>query len=1094
MFAHLRTQSWFSLHSGASRPYELVEAAALHGQKALAITDNDGFYGAVRFQQACDTHGIKPIFGVDMCVDGFRLLFLAQSNYGYSQLCKCVTKAHHKNREYPQVSFEDISNLDGVFCLTGNENSQLYHFLEKRDYLSAQTWLSRLKSVFGENVYVEICNSMHNYSQKRMRELAELAEQCQLPIVATGNVKYAYKQDYALHDLLLCMGELITVFDDHKVRPRNAEQFLMSEHVMRKNIPFPQAFESISKIVDACCVDLLPGEITPPKAKKNDKMDPSVHLRWLAEEGFFYRYGEGSHPKAEALMEKELAIISELKLEEYFLVVYEIVEEAKRRGIRCSGRGSAANSIICFLLGITNVDPIKHNLLFERFLHRGRKGTPDIDIDFDTERRDEIIHWITNRFGIDKAAMTATVVTYQLRSAFRDVAKALGWDLDTINRVSKLLPHATCRSVAHYKDLLSQELGDSALLETLLRMISLLHDCPRHMGLHSGGMVLSRVALHTFTPVQVSANTVKMVQFDKDDVEALGLIKFDILGLRMLACISECVELIHRHIDVEFDLDAIQFNDEMTFQMIRAGKTLGCFQIESQGQMHLLARNQPDTFDDLIAEIALFRPGPLQGGVVYPFVRRRRGQEVPDYMHPDLEPILKDTYGIILFQEQVLEVVHKFAGLSLEEADRFRQLMSKFRDPGDMQKMRVKFVAGAMGRGVDEQTANHVFEKVSKFVGYGFCRSHAAAFALIVYQSAYLKCHYPAAFMAAFMQHRPGMYNQMTLEEEARRFGVHTAYVDITRSNTRFDLEVQKDGKWMIRKPFTSVEGIVTEDASKIIFERMIGPFRSVEDVYQRIDIHADKLDKLARSGCFDALEGSSRKAFWKTGVLKNKYGKAGPKKMPSLFTEELILPEEIPQLKELLPSERVSWDYNTQGSARVHPITLIRRHLVDLEIRPVEQCYRFSKHVSPFMPEAQRPKITTAGIVILRQRPQTANGFMFVTIEDETGFIQCIASPEICKEYSTTLYHSGLVVQGTLTGESNWAGLHIQQVWALNNTFGGYEGRPSQTGGKDRWIRSEKENKPKENISIDRPFELRQKARGRIKKASKQDFIYQRN
>ncbi|SVC11274.1 uncharacterized protein METZ01_LOCUS264128, partial [marine metagenome] len=440
------------------------------------------------------------------------------------------------------------------------------------------------------------------------------------------------------------------------------------------------------------------------------------------------------------------------------------------------------------------------------------------------------------------------------------------------------------------------------------------------LGLHVGGMVLCRKPLRFFSPVQISANGVKVVQFDKHDVESLGLVKLDVLGLRMLATLSESVELVNRQVvEKPIDIDSLPLDDKAVYDMICTGSTVGLFQIESQGQIHLLAVNQPRTFDDLTAEIALFRPGPLQGGMVHPFIRRRKGQEPIIYEHPDLIPTLKDTYGIILFQEQVLEVAHRFAGMSLPEADDFRSLMSKYRNPEEMESMREKFVGGALERGISQEIANSVFDKVSKFVGYGFCRSHAASFARIVYQSAWMRLYHPDAYMAAAMQHRPGMYGLMTLEQEARQAGVSIIIPDINRSMTRYSLLPSSD-KWLsVNKPLTSVDEISAEISRSIVWERLKGEYRTVEDLYRRVEIPRSALDKLAKSGTLDSIAVSSRGALWEVGVLATRIGGSGDSGRPGLFDLPVVMPPDMPVIPNLTAAERLTWDYQTHHSGRIH-------------------------------------------------------------------------------------------------------------------------------------------------------------------------------
>jgi len=1063
MFAHLHVRSWFSFQSGGSSPAALAQRAATLGQSALALTDRNGVYGVVRFQKACREHGIKPIVGAEAVVEGAPLVLLAASRDGYANLCRLLTAAQQRDRHEPSATFQELQKHAGdLFCVTGAPTSRVGEHLAAGAPAKARTRLRKLRAVFDERLSLEVTHHLLPDDATRIQRIARLGDDLGVPLLATGDVRYATPDDYRRYDLLMCIREGIEVFDTAHHRPRNAEAYLKPESKLRQLIPYDEAFQRAGEIAAACSVDLLPERIATPSSRLGDG-NPSATLRRLCQKALQRKYSRKDRPVAARQMHDELDTITNLDLADFFLVVREIIQEARRRGIRCAGRGSAANSIVAYLLDITAVDPIKHNLLFERFLHGGRKGTPDIDVDFDSSRRDEIIQWMEERFGISQTAMTATVVMYRLRSALRDVAKALGWPLNTIDKLTASVPRRNAGDVYDYRQRIERRLGASPLCDTLIEMVAALDTCPRHLGLHSGGMVLSHAPLARFTPVQTSANGVRMVQFDKDDIEALGLVKFDALGLRMLSTISEAEELIHRHHDPSFDVDDVPLDDVRTFNLIRAGRTLGVFQIESQGQLHLLAQHQPEEFQDLITEVALFRPGPLQGNMVHPFIRRRRGQEPVTYDHPDLKPILKDTYGIILFQEQVLEIAHTFAGMSLSEADDFRALMSKFRHPDEMEKMRNRFVSGAAGRGVDMATANHVFDQISHFVGYGFCRSHAAAFAKTVFQSAYLKCHYPAAFLAAVMQHRPGMYNLMTLEEEARRFGVAIRPPSLEHSGLRYDLERVKEptsnGKswregsgWAIRKPLTSVKHVSSEDAAALVWERLTAPFTRVEDVYRRVALDKSAFESLARSGALDCVSSSSRGALWELGLLQQRIGRPGRNAQQRLFDVPAVRPADIPDLPALTEPERYQWDYETHGAARRHPMTLRRRALQDLEVRPIETCDKFGRYV-PVPSNGPRPQLTIAGIVMLRQKPSSANGVLFITLEDETGFVQCVVRPEIQAHLGHVLERGALIVQGDLHVDGNWRGLLVKYAWALNGIFGGYVGHPSASGGRDRQV-----------------------------------------
>jgi error-prone DNA polymerase len=1059
MFTHLHTRSWFSFLAGGSSPESLATMAAARGMKALALTDVGGVYGVVRFQRACREHGIKPILGAEVSIDGTPLILLAANPHGYANLCRLLTRAHRHERLNPDATFGQLIEFShGLHCLTGTRGSRLWTLVDAGRMEDAQVWVQQLQQVFRYRLSIEVAHHLNPGDTRRIHRLHELSEVAYVPLVATGDVRYAIPDDYCRYDLATCIRLGISVFEPHPERPRNAEAYLKSEKSLRKLIPYPASFERAEEIADECNVDMLPGYITPPAASIPPRYTAETYLRTQCREALPKRYAPAGRARAKDQLERELEVIGRLDLEEFFLVVREITEESRRRGIRCAGRGSAANSIVAYLLGITAVDPIENKLLFERFLHAGRKGTPDIDVDFDSDRRDEIIAWMIERFGIDQTAMTATLITYRIRSAVRDTAKALGWPMEQVNRISKTVPpYGGSHKVSDYRVPLEQVIGPSPLLDVLITMAERLYGCPRHLGLHSGGMVLSRKPLYHFTPIQQSANGVMMVTFDKDDVEALGLVKFDVLGLRMLAALSEAVELVHRHMTSDLDIDALPLDDIPTYNMIRASKTLGVFQIESQGQLHLLAQHQPENFRDLINEIALFRPGPLQSGMVHPFVRRRRGLEPVKYLHPSLVPVLEDTYGVIVYQEQVLEVAHRFAGMSLEEADEFRRLMSKFRDPGEMENMRDKFVAGAMNQGVPQALANKVFDNVANFVGFGFCRSHAAAFAKTVYQSAYMKRHYTAAFMAAFMQHRPGFYTLMTVEEEARRFGVPVLPPDINRSCFRYDLERTKEGRLAIRKSLASVTS-VSEDAGRIIiWERLAGPFTSVEDFYRRVPLEIDAFRNLARSGALDDLSGSSRRALWEVGLLARRNGTPGAEPALTLFEMKSVEEVDIPYLPELTVPERLSWDYQTHEAARSHPMALVRRTLNELEVRTIETCYRFGRYLDVGTGKTST-MITIAGLAVLRQRPPTAKGVLFLTLEDETGFIQTIVQPRMLEHLDHLMTLSALIVRGQLQVMGNWRGLVVTQAWPLHGVFGGYEGYPAYAGGRDRFITTEDE------------------------------------
>lgn len=1051
-FVHLHTRSWFSYLRGGSSPTRLVEQAAQHGMSALALTDYMSMSGQVEFQKACRDYGIQPIAGAEVAIGGDLLVLLARDRDGYTNLCALISALALSGTPGESSCAPDTllrSHSDGLICLAGGKWSRLRGALASGDRRLARDDLLHYRDIFGEQFFVELTHHLEEGERRLVRDTHGLARELGIPVVGTNTVLYATHDEFAVYDLLTCIRVKQPVFRHHTERPVNGEAWLKPQaflfpHVIENG----EAFERTGMIAGLCHVDLLPEKIIPPAAMIPQHCRAAGYLEQLCQSALPERIAPEQRKQAEALLRKELSTILELELEEFFLVVREIVVEAASRGIRHAGRGSAANSLVCYLLRITNVNPVTHNLLFERFLHTGRKGTPDIDIDFDSDRRHEIIDWIEWRFGRDHTAMTGTYVRYGLRSALRDVAKAFGWPMETVNALSKSVPRRGLSSVEECRVSIEEVVGQSPLVDRLLDMVVALGDCPRHLGQHSGGMMLTRAPLARFSPVQLSANGVRIGQFDKDAVEGMGIIKMDVLGLRMLATISEAIELVAVSGGDLIDVAALDLEDPAVYDFICTGKTLALFQIESGGQMHLLAKSQPDCFRDLVTQVAIFRPGPVQSGMVHPYVRRKQGLEAVEYLHPDLEPILKDTLGVILFQEQILDIAHRFAGLSLTRADEFRRLMSRFRSHEGMAALKGEFVAGAMARGVPEETAETVFEKVSYFVGYGFCRSHAAAFAQIVFASAYLKLHHPAAYMAAIMQHRPGMYPQSALESEAARLGVPVLLPDIHHSGVRYRLEQDRRGRLCIRKPLTAIKNISQKEAGKIVFERLRGAFSSIEDVYRRVPVSRDGLEALARAGAFDSLAGGSpRRALWEVGVLANRIGTAGRDEEAALFALPALDENDIPELPDLTAMERTGWDYATHSGSRVHPLAIARRNLNEWEVRTITSLQRITDDIvvsnKPFM-------VTVAGLVLLRNRPATGKGVEFIFLEDETGYTQLVLWKDVQEKYRKILRRGALIVRGELQLVRNWRGIVVTDVFPLENVIGGYRGFASADGGRD--------------------------------------------
>ncbi len=1039
-FVHLHARSWFSFLHGASSPERLVQAALEHRQAALALTDWMSVAGAVQFQGAAQQAGIRPIIGAEVVLETYPVVLLCASNSGYATLCRLLTRADERRTE-TRGGFVALADLEddreGLFLLTGGREGFLRAKLEAREHHSALTWVQRLSRLMPGRVFVELSSHRRPGEGRTVGQLVQLARTARLPMVASNDARYATRDDFALHDLLTCVRLGITVHEEHEERPVNDEARLKSEAELRKLIWEPTAISNTLEIARECAVDLLPGEITPPGANLPDGVRPDEALEGLCRAALPVRYPAARLPQAyrrRALeqLDHELEVISKVALSEFFLVVHEVVAFARSSRIRCAGRGSAANSIVAYLLGITGVDPLEHRLLFERFLHAGRKGTPDIDVDFQSDRRPEVIAWLETRFK-GQTAMTANVNTYRLRGAVRDAAKALGWPLETVDRLFKTLPHhGDPSAIKAHQGSLEAMLGRSPLLDALVEVVSRMDGCPRHLGQHSGGMLLTRGLLTDHTPVFRSANGVKTATFAKDDVEKMGLVKFDVLGLRSLAVISNAVEL-HEHATGEhLEVDDLPLDDPRVYELICSGETLALFQVESPGQMALIAKHQPRDFQSLIAQIALLRPGPLQGGMVHPYVRRSRGLEPIIFAHPSLEPILGDTMGIILYQEQVLEVAHGFAGLSLEQADGFRRLMSKWRVPSEMAGMKDKFVQGALEthRDCSREVAEEVFRQVSQFVGYGFPRSHAAAFAKTVYQTAFLKCYHPAAYLAAVMQHHPGMYPLQSFVLEAQRCGVTVLPVSLERSGIGYALE-RHGGASAIRLPLESVGGVGEDDARGILLERLARRFASIEDLYRRVRVKRGVLEALAGAGALDGF-GQRREVVWQLGVLEGQYGPPGDQS-PLLETPAVT---DLPDLELLTALEEVAWDHRSVGATTgPHPIAVVRPSLRGIGVTMIS---RLALEGTGWT----MVRATVAGLVIARQRPPTAKGITFITLEDETGRVQCIVHPGVWEKIGIRLKARALVLSGRVTVEGLWRGIVVDQGWALE-AVGGQAGMP---------------------------------------------------
>ena len=1059
-FAHLNTQSWFSFLRGGSSPRALLEAVAAHGQPGAALTDFMTVAGVVEFMGIAKELGLKAVIGATLQLEGLpsypltsSLVVLCRDHGGYANLNRMLSLAYARDRLTPQVSLHDLEqHSGGLIALAGGPGSALAALLSEQDDSLALAHLNWLRSVFtGRSLLVELVHHCWRGNGVRVRRLETFAREEGVPCVVTNAVGIATSADFAAWDLVNCIRLGVSVHDAHPERPVNDEPRIKSSAELLELIPNRVAVLNSLRVLECCELQLLRGEVNPPGAITPLGVTPRQHLRDLCALSLPARYGADLLEAAQRQCDLELAVIERWDLSDFFLVVHEVVQFARARRIFCYGRGSAANSIVAYLLGITAVCPLRHDLLFERFLNEGRSGTPDIDVDFASSRRLEVIAFLEARFGHDHTAMTATRQEYGLKGATRDTARALGFAIEDANRLSTALPgHARPHQIADLRDTLERLVPPSPLLEKLLETVPLLSGRTRHLGQHSGGMVLSREPLCHFTSTQPSANGVTQVVFDKDDVERLGLVKFDVLGLRMLDVIGGALEIIRRTSPLPVDVDNLDLEDASVYDYICRGETLALFQIESPGQIATLARHQPRDFGMLVIQVAILRPGPIQGGSIQPYLRRARGEEPVRYDHPSLEPALSDTLGVVVFQEQVLRITSDFAGMTLAESDQFRRFMSKCRDPAQMEALRSTFVDGALLTHPDLslETAHRVFEQVASFAGYGFPKSHAAAFAKTVYISAWLKRYHPAAYMAAFFRYEPGMYPRITLLSEAQRLGVTVRSVCIVHSDAQIKLEPCGDGdaentEQAIRLPLSDLLGVSEADAAIIELERRFQPFSGLEDVWRRVRVSPATLRALAEGGAFDLWDASRREVIWTLGVLEGQFGAPGEREHGELFDAPKVAAFDLAIFSALSKLETASWDLRQSGLTTAHhPMALMREDFARLGAVRIGDL-------------GSAGRVTVAGLVIARQRP--GNGkVVFLTLEDESGWMQCAVRLELWVAWRELLTRPAVVLDGALRSVGDhWRGLTVLRALdageLADGAAGGLRGSPSPAAAKWR-------------------------------------------
>ena len=1053
---HLHVHSNFSFLDGASPPQRLLERAAALEMPAIALTDHHGLYGAVRFLHAAPFYQTKPIIGAEICLRAEgkpHLILLAKSRRGYANLCRIITRAQLDSQDDPQIAFDDLAvHREGLIALSGCRRGEIAAALLRKQPDQALAAAHRYAALFDHDFWIELEHHLLPDDTSLVEALMALADKAHLPCVLANDVHYAYPHEYRLRDVMACIQTRTTLDERSDVRHANGEYYLKSADEMRSTFRLPDRLfdryaAATEEIAAQCDLTLLAASCRPPDFPVPAGETAFSHLYTLCQERVRDLY-KPLTPEVSTQLAHELSIIEQMGLASFFLCVWDIVRFARERGIRCAGRGSAADSIVAYVLGITAVDPLANNLLFERFLNPGRVGMPDVDIDFDSRRRDEVIAYIQERYGTEHAAMVANVITYRSRSAFRDVAKAFGFSPSLIDHLAAKLSY---RGVKHMREELSlvgelplrpslptsdvtaqvssssesfpvttQEAAQFASpLDDLVSLCEQLDGYPRHLSLHNGGMLITAEPLVDIVPLEYATSGVRVCQFNKDDVELLGLIKFDILGLRTLSIVDEAVRLIRDGRRIELPIDELPLDDPAVYDLICSSKTIGIFQIESPGQWALLARSQPRTFADLIIQISLFRPGPLQGGMVNPYVERRNGREQVTYPHPSLELCLRDTLGVVIFQEQVLQVAHDFASLSYAEADGLRRAMSHYRTEVEMDVCREAFVESAVRHGRERELAERIYEIIAYFSGYGFCRSHAAAFAKVVYQTAFLKVYYPAELLAAILSNEPCCYYPaQTVIEEARKWGLRVLPVDINRSAARYRVE-----HGAIRMGFMQVKGLTEERAELIVQARGRRPFMSLIDFWQRTSLDRDAVENVIAVGAFDTLGINRRKLLWQIEEIAQTVPRG--EKLSSLIGPSRI-DASLPDLPPLTELDVAGLDFTLQGaSARYSIMAFYRRSLRALRVRSIGELQIQSAGV----------QVRTAGIVISRQQPPTAKGMTFLVLADEEGELPVAVYPNVYREHRQIINgSSALIIEGAVQRQGYVVSLLASRVWRLND------------------------------------------------------------
>ncbi len=983
-YPELVCYSNFTFQVGASHPQELIHRAKELGYSAIAITDECSLAGIVRAHDAAKEAGIKLIVGSRFnLAEGDAVVLLAPTQAAYTQLCQLITNAKREAKKGTYEITRENFRRGLEHCIGLWIPGRAVHEMHAR-------WFASLPFSHSALTFTD---TLAQNDERRLQALQTLSRTLEIPLAAVGDVHYHERGRRHLHDVLTAIRLKTTVDGIGRAALANGERHLRPLSALSRIYP-PQLLASAADIAERCTFSLSSLHYEYPEELVPSGRAAIVHLRRLTEDGVKRRWPQGVDAQVLTLIDRELRLIEELRFEHFFLTVEELVSFARSKGILCQGRGSAANSAVCYALGITEVDPGRVSLLFERFISKERHEPPDIDVDFENVRREEVIQHVFEKYGRHRAAIAATVITYRLKMAIRDVGKALGLPLDVLGALSKSILWFDSGDEVPRQMLKLGLDPQSPVIHNLIRLVNEILGFPRHLSQHVGGFVISQNPLSTLVPVEpASMDDRTIIQWDKEDLESLGLLKVDCLALGMMTALQKALQLKSRFDGTRFRLQDIPAEDPATYDMLCKAESVGVFQVESRAQMTMLPRLKPRNYFDLVVQIAIIRPGPIQGGMVHPYLRRRAGLEQVSYPNPDIAKVLQQTFGVPLFQEQVMQIAMVAAGFSAGEADKVRRSMAAWQRRGGLSQFRDRLKAGMLERGYTEGFADQIYHQILGFGSYGFPMSHAASFALIAYATAWMRCHEPAPFVAGLLNSQPmGFYQPAQLIYDAKRNGVCFRPIDVTASEWECTLERGEDEQPLVRLGFILVDGLKAESCRTLIQCREDRPFQSLDDLAHRARLSRREMGILAAAGALYELAGHRRQAHWHS---------IGIERLPYLLAEASA-PDTAIRLPAPTEAQDITFDYQSMGfTLGRHPLSLLRPKLNAFGVHNNQSLGKLKPGVY----------IRVAGLVISRQRPETASELLFMSIEDESGITNIIVRKDVQAAQRGSVFGSRMVV-----------------------------------------------------------------------------------